>query len=688
MRPFALLLFAAAFVAAQEANNTISLAYDSGFQFWRLSNGVIEAQFRLDRQQGFFALDTLRHVPSASSWRRAAGRSATPVEVTFRDGTRLDAHTEYLLVDQFTEAIERRGQRQVIRLREAAGNFEVTVHLEMYPGEPVLRHRAFISNRRAQSAWIRQANLTPWELFDNDESYTTFHVNQWGIAPREANFEPVETKLAAEGTPVVLNTGSGGSQCSWLVVQARDGRGLFAGIEFNGRATMQARHLTADRILALSSSIDSLFHEIKPGESFEVPAAFLGLFQGDWDEAGFRTQRFVENVLAARTPDEKFPYVAWDSWGYEEEIHEDSLRREAALAAAAGAELFIVDLGWAKRMGDWQEDPAKFPSGLRALSDYVHSLGMKFGLHFAFSEADPESDVLTNEPDWRSSETYFYHGGESLCLGHAPVREWIVREGVSMIRNYNVDWILQDGQTLVKNCTKSTHTHHAQDSNYANSVEGLDLIVDEIRKRTGVVWENCANGGSMMTFKMVQNYVTSITNDASGALDSRHGAYGATFPFPPRYTDRYMVEQRMNTYATRSYMFGGPWILMNKLTQMSDAERALLAREIRIYKAMRGLIKDGKVGHLTAAPEERRTDAIQSYNAARDTAIAIVTRELTASAAFTLRLKDLNAQQTYRVRFETDSRVFTLTGRQLMNDGVTVSLPELQSAEIVYVEPQ
>ena len=60
--------------------------------------------------------------------------------------------------------------------------------------------------------------------------------------------------------------------------------------------------------------------------------------------------------------------------------------------------------------------------------------------------------------------------------------------------------------------------------------------------RPNVFWENCENGGNMMTFNMVKSYVTSITNDASGSLPSRQAVYGATYPFPPRYAERYMPE--------------------------------------------------------------------------------------------------------------------------------------------------
>jgi hypothetical protein len=190
-----------------------------------------------------------------------------------------------------------------------------------------------------------------------------------------------------------------------------------------------------------------------------------------------------------------------------------------------------------------------------------------------------------------------------------------------------------------------------------------------------------------MTFKMVRQYVTSITNDASGALGSRQGVHGATYPFPPRYADRYMPEEQLNSYITRSSMFGGPWIFMNRLTEMSEADLRYASAEIRTYKAMRGVYQGGRVVHLTARPRDGATDVIQSYNPVLDRAIAIVTRDNAPEGRFQLRLRHLSATGTYRVRFQDDSRILTMTGAQLMGTGVDVRLPASQSSEIVYADP-
>jgi alpha-galactosidase len=302
---------------------------------------------------------------------------------------------------------------------------------------------------------------------------------------------------------------------------------------------------------------------------------------------------------------------------------------------------------------------------------------MKFGLHFALAEADPDSPVLQAHPDWTSSETYNYYGALSLCLSNQPARDWLIEQTVRMIDDYNIDWILQDGENMVKQCTKTTHTHDPRDSNYSNSVNGIDAVVEAVRVlRPKVMWENCEDGGNMMTFNMVKHYVTSITS-----------VFGATYPFSPRFADRYMIEDPSSTYITRSYMFGGPWYFMNQLPALSADEAALAAKEIQVYKATRPHIRRGEVFHLTAAPGRGRIDALESYDPAADTAIAIVTRDGGDAGDALIKLQGLTATTTYRVHFQDESAVLSMTGDQLSQDGVLVNLPVEQSAEIVYAEP-
>jgi len=654
---------------------------------WILSNGRLEAVFQLTAA-GTFEFQRLADLRTGDAWVAPQGAPSSPVRLRVL-GRSYGPGTMYRLVEHHFEAISPDGLRQTIVIEDLAATAQFRIELEMYADQPVLRYSVRFRNLQPHRVHVRLADMLPFNLASQGKNYIAFRVTQWVVTRIANDFQPQQSALKPDGAAFQVLSGAHGDYCGWLAVRDEAQRGFFAGWEFDGRAQASLSQVGSGGYLKLSAQVLSLNHPVEPGEEFQVPAAFLGLFHGDWDEAGYRTQSFAEAVLAKAPPDpDRFPYVGWDSWGYLTDLDEDTLRREAEIAARLGLELFVVDLGWARSIGDWHADPRKFPGGLRALSDYVHSLGMKFGLHFTLAEAAPDSPVLEANPDWTSSESYGYHGAVSLCLSHKPVKEWVIEQAVRLIDDYGVDWFLQDGENMVKECTKETHTHDPLDSNYSNAVDGLNAVISAIQQlRPNVHWENCENGGNMMTFNMVRYYVTSITNDASGALGARRGVWGATYPFPPRYADRYMPDERLDSYTTRSYMFGGPWLFMNRLTQMSPDDLGLAASEIGVFKSIRSNIGRGKVFHISAWPDENRLEAIQSYDAVSDTAIAFVTRHENPDDSYVLRFRGLRSRANYRVRFEGLPTTLTMTGAQLMNDGLLLTFPELRTTEIVYAEP-
>jgi alpha-galactosidase len=662
--------------------------FDPSQNVWTLGNGWIQAVFELS-PDGYFLTRQISDLRSGDQWTPSPNRPISPVRL--QAGTDVfDAQRPFLLLDQYTQQVKPSGLRQYIVLQDLNNAARITVILEVYDNQPVLRYSLRYRNLTGSQVYIRWIDMLPWSFDDAGQPYTAFRVNQWSVDSSSKDFEPLQTDLEPGGAPVEVYSGSGGQQCGWLALHDPSLRGLFAGWEFDGRVKTAVLQSGAPGYVQFSSAVLDLNHPVPPVGDFQTPYAFLGLFHGDWDEAGYRTQRFSEAVLAMPAPDARtFPYVSWDSWAYGDQIDQQTLRRNAEIAASVGVELFVVDLGWARAIGDWYEDPAKFPDGLSSVSDYVHSLGMKFGLHFALAEADPASPVLQANPDWTSTESDDYFGASSLCLSNQPARDWLVQQGIRIIDQYNVDWILQDGQNLVKQCTKTTHTHDPLDSNYSNAVDGLNAVVLAIQAaRPNVYWENCENGGNMMTFNMVKSYVTSITNDASGSLSSRRAVYGATYPFSPRFAERYMPgSDGLDWYATGSYMFGGNWVLMNRLPDLTSDQVAFLSQQIGVYKSQRADIAAGKGYHILP-PAADGTDAIQSYNPATDTAFAVITRAQDDGSTYIFRPLGLDPDQRYAVWFANDPSNYWITGSQLMLNGVRVQLPTPYSSDIVHIQHQ
>ena len=662
-------------------------SFDPTQNTWVLTNGWIQVNLKL-APDGHFAVQSIFDTRNGDSWIASPSQPASPIHIQAGsevfDGQRL-----YSLLDQYTTTAPPNGLRQVIQLQDIGNAAQFTLSFDLWDNQPVLRYHVTYRNMTASPAYVTLIDMLPWSFFDSNQRYTSFSVNQWSLEGIPTNFETVSTALAEDGTPTAVYSGAHAQQCSWIAIRDGNNRGLFAGWEFDGRAKVTVQQQAQQNLLQLGSTIPDLNHPVESMASFEMPNAFIGLFHGDFNQAGYLTQSFVEKVLAKPAPDSAFPYVAWDSYAYEDQIDEATLLQNATIASNLGVELFIVDLGWARQVGNWYEDPAKFPDGLIAVSNYVHALGMKFGLHFALAEADPSSPVLQANPDWTSTESDGYFGASSLCLSNGATQQWVIQQALHIIDDYQVDWILQDGENMVKSCTKTTHTHDPADSNYANSVQGINAVVAAVQAaRPNVSWENCEDGGNMMTFNMVKNYVTSITNDASGDLESRQAAYGATYPFSMRYAERYMPSSDgISPYAAHSYMFGGNWDLMFPLAGLSPDQTGYLKQEIANYKVLRAGFSGSQVYHLQP-PSPSATDAIMSYNPTLDSAIGVVTRAQDAAPQYLFRPLGLNPDSIYTVWFEVNSAVYSLPGAQLMANGVTVPLLKPFSSDIVHIDHQ
>jgi alpha-galactosidase len=92
----------------------------------------------------------------------------------------------------------------------------------------------------------------------------------------------------------------------------------------------------------------------------------------------------LDNGLALTPP------MGWNSWNcFQGKINEDLIKSIAdAMVESgmkdAGYQYVVIDDNWQKsrdKDGFILPDPDRFPSGIKALADYIHSKGLKFGLY-------------------------------------------------------------------------------------------------------------------------------------------------------------------------------------------------------------------------------------------------------------------------------------------------------------------
>src|SRR5262245_11197452 len=281
--------------------------FDPAQRTWVLNNGWIRSVFQLT-QEGYFQAVSLSDLRSGDQWTASPARAMTPIRLQI--GTdNFDAQTQYDLAEHYTQPISTGGLRQVIVLQDLNRTAQIRVTFELYDEQPVLRYNVRYKNLTSIRTYVNSANMLPWSFESGGKQYTSLHVNQWSVNLRPEDFEPIHTNLEPGGPGAGIYAGAAGRHCGWVAVRDGDSRGLFAGWEFDGRSWTTVRQAGSESSLEFSSLLLDLHHPVEPGDFFSVPTAFLGLFHGDFDEAGHRTHQFVNGVLAAgNSPDPKtFP---------------------------------------------------------------------------------------------------------------------------------------------------------------------------------------------------------------------------------------------------------------------------------------------------------------------------------------------------------------------------------------------
>ena len=518
----------------------------------------------------------------------------------------------------------------------------------------------------------------------------------------------------------------------WLLVRGTDPKvgGWYVGVEFSGRVamTLKRRGATLEGTIGLNPEPGPFSTRLLPGETFATPTVFVGADDGDIDDTGNTLHRWVRQVLndpaTLRNPD--YPLVTVNSWGSAMAITEAQARRMIDDAQRLGFEMFHLDAGWFRAVGDWHPDPKKFPHGVAALSDYAHRHGLKFGLWAdwaqagtstgkgALNVADPKvRDWLTTDPPpgWKPAG----FKGITIDLGVPAAQAWATGETNRIVHDYHVDMLEHDGYVVAQGCDRGDHPHAAidparthrysdDDFLWVDSSNSTDVSLHATRAyyaiqdalkhhHPGLLLEICNDGGRMVDFGSAAHGDYFSIVDSYDPLSNRQAFYDASHVLPPAMLETYVKAwptPRIENfrYMLRSGMMG--WFtLMIDTNSWTRQQHAAAAREIAFYKStLRPLIRAADLYHAGPRPDGKGWDGTEYFDAARDHGVLYAFHGSAATPdVFRFKLRGLRSGHRYRLHFRDHSspdKVFD--GRDLMLSGVAVSLPRTNSSELVVIE--
>jgi len=211
-------------------------------------------------------------------------------------------------------------------------------------------------------------------------------------------------------------------------------RGWYLGIEFSGRTriTLQRDGASVRGAAGLNPEPGPYRTRLPPGGTFATPTIFLGAFRGGPDGAGNILRRWVRTVLEnPRTlRDPSFPPMVNDSWGSGMAVDEDLAHRMIVDSAQLGLEMFHLDAGWFRGVGDWHADRAKFPHGIASVADFAHRHGLRFGLWMDWTQAGTSSEPGALEGP-RTVQGHYDRFGRTGCRGVGGKRTRTRRQPLS-----------------------------------------------------------------------------------------------------------------------------------------------------------------------------------------------------------------------------------------------------------------
>jgi hypothetical protein len=506
----------------------------------------------------------------------------------------------------------------------------------------------------------------------------------------------------------------------WTSVQdVAGGQGWYAGVEFTARVGMGLKAGPAGAgkdgqplELRLGLSPEEkfpFFTRVRPGERFEAPPVFIGCFQGDVDDGANRLRRWVRANLVPPTSDARYPLLVNNSWGSGMAVDERLARKMIDESAELGLELFHIDAGWFRTVGDWRPEPKKFPNGLAPISDYAHQRGLKFGLWVGWTQGGDQVDpsgrhqiLGVNDPamapwfcqhyakDWKANE----FSGATVCLGEPAAADWCLNTLRQIVKDAKLDLLEHDQTMVIDGCEKDTHLHTMSraDAGY-RAAQGYYHVYDALRADNPILlFENCVNGGHMVDYGAVRRcHYISIT-DTYDPLSNRRAFYDAAYALPPAMCECYIENIAVRSlshfkYMLRSGMMG--WCtIMTDTSRWTPEQHDAAKKQFALYKArLRPLIRGADLSHVSERPDGVRWDGIEYFDGASGTGALFAFRGTVDEAEHAFVLKGLAADAQYALTFEDQSSPPTVkTGKELMGDGIKLNLPERESSEIVHVQ--
>ncbi len=345
---------------------------------------------------------------------------------------------------------------------------------------------------------------------------------------------------------------------------------------------------------------------LRPGESFETPAATVACVQGNLDDLCDRLTAMQDAAVNLQPRVEQNLPVVFNEWctTWGDPSHE-KLCAMADRLKGSGVRYLVIDAGWYKRQGtdwssghgDWDPSPELFPHGLARAAAAIRGRGLIPGLWFEMETAGSQSTAFS------LGEHFLMRDGVPITVRER--RFWDLNDpaAVGYLSEKVIDLLESCGFGYLKvdyNETAGLGCDHpdSQGEGLRQQVDGIYHFFDLIRQRLpDLVIENCSSGGHRLEPSMIARTAMSSFSDAHELVEIPIIAANLQRLILPRQNQIWAVLHPGDTPQRIGYSlaatFLGRMCLSGNIESLPEPSWQLVRNFIGLYELAAPVIKYG-----------------------------------------------------------------------------------------------
>jgi len=642
--------------------------------------------------------------------------------LSFRYGDRASADLVAQWECSVADTADETADRRTLTLRDPATGLEVRIDIRRFRDLPALDWVAHLRNTGAADTPIIEDVRALDAAFGlpRERGCRVHHAKGSGCAIDD--FAPIVTELnptadspqggwLGAGNPLVVGTYGGRSSNGALPffrLEMDGAPGVIGAVGWTGDVLMRFWRADGGEVRA-HAGMRRTHLRLRPGEEIRSPRIMLLFFEGDAARGHNLLRRLILAHYAPRhggallhapislavwgenRADRQIAKVRWlsengiaiDNFWVDAGWHGDAEYKDSSN---------VFNSGWGTQVGNWWPNKVPYPDGIGPVGDAAHAAGMDFTLWLEPERVFPGTQCTRDHPEWLLGPiggNYLYNLGDPAArAGLTDTVSKVLEDGrVTVYRqDFNMDpapfWEATDAEDRVG----MAEIRH---------IEGLYAFWDALRARhPGLLIDNCSSGGRRIDIETLSRSIPLWQSDFQCFLAfDPIGLQGQTLglsPWVPLHTG---ACERPDTYALRSAL--GPGLVFATAPNPAGVPEGCLtpwdaypadwlrksaAEQKTVQPYYEGdfypLVSYSLAGDAWAAWQCDRPDLGEGC-------IVALRRPKSPFPAMQARLHGLDADATYELRDADDGSAWTVPGRELLDQGISIAIDDTPGSRLV-----